>query len=124
MLRDKTIASSFGDKTTRIYAPSNDYKCIQEIKRYDNIITSICQLKDGTIITCSEDQSICIGDHKIINAHSQVINQVITLPNNRIASCSNDFTVKIWKRAPSYSDIPIKILEGHTDSVYSIIYIK
>ena len=50
------------------------------------------------------------------------INKVISLPNNRIASCSYyDKTIKIWKSNPPYSDTPIKVLEGHTKSVRSLL---
>ena len=49
---------------------------------------------------------------------------VIILPHNRIASCSWDKTIKIWKSNPPYSDTPIKVLEGHSNSVASLLYIK
>ena len=66
-----------------------------------------------------------IGDYTINNAHDDYcIYQVITLPNNRIASCSYDKTIKIWKSNPPYSDIPIKVLKGHSNNVNSLLYIK
>ena len=52
------------------------------------------------------------------------INKVITLPNNRIASCSVDKTIKIWKSNPPYSDTPIKVLRGHSNSATSLLYMK
>ena len=65
-----------------------------------------------------------IGDYTINSAHDRWIHKVITLPNNRIALCSNDKTIKIWKSNPPYSDTPIKVLEGHSDWVNSLLYIK
>ena len=65
-----------------------------------------------------------IGDYTIKNAHDSWIWKVITLPNNRIASCSADDTIKIWKSNPRYSDTPIKVLEGHSFFVTSLLYIK
>ena len=53
-----------------------------------------------------------IGDYIIKEAHESWIYQVITLPNNRIASCSADKIIKIWKSNPPYSDSPIKVLKG------------
>ena len=51
--------------------------------------------------------------------HRKTINKLISLPNNRFASCSSDRTITIW------NDIfPIKNLIGHSDQVLSIIYIK
>ena len=122
LLKDGRVASCTHDNTIRIYDPSNDYNCIQVIKRHNNRINSICQLDDGTIVSGSLDKSIMIGDYTINNAHKYYIYKVITLPNNRIASCSWDQTIKIWKSDPPYSDTPIRVL---TDSiVISILYIK
>ena len=64
-----------------------------------------------------------IGDYIIKNAHDKDIFKVIALPNNRIASCSSDRTIKIWKCIP-YSDTPIKVLKGHNNYEYPVLYIK
>ena len=123
-LKDGRIASCSDDNTIRIYNPSYDYHCDQVIRRHSEGIRSICELEDGTIVSCSYDKSIIIGDYTIKNAHNDRINKVITLPNNRIASCSKDKTIKIWKSNKPYSDTPIKVLEGHAESVTSLLYIK
>ena len=65
-----------------------------------------------------------IGDYTINNSHDGWINKIIGLPNNRIASCSWDKTIKIWKSNPPYSDTPIKVLEGHSSYVNSHLYIN
>ena len=119
-LRDGRVASCSHDNTIRIYVPSNDYHCVQVIERHNYGIRSICQLEDGTIVSCSNDRTIMIGDYIIKEAHDSWITKVITLPNNRIASCSKDKTIKIWKSNPRYSDIPIKVLKGHSNNVNSI----
>ena len=124
LLKDKRIASCSEDKTIRIYEPSNDYHCVQVIERHTKGITSICEVDDGTIVSCSWDHSIMLGDYTINNAHDDWIYKVITLPNNRIASSSEDKTIKIWKSNIPYSDTPIKVLEGHDTGVISIVYIK
>ena len=126
-LKDKRIASCSSYNTIRIYDPSNDYHCDQELKRHKFTITSVCQLEDGTLVSCAYDKSIVIGDYTIKNAHNDYIHKVITLPNNRIASCSNDKKIKIWKSNPPYSDTPIKVLKGHdrcVGCVKSLLYIK
>ena len=109
-LRDGRVASCSYDKTIRIYDPSNDYHCDQVIKRHSENITSICQLDDGTIVSCSYDKSIIIGDYTIKSAHDYLIHKVITLPNNRIASCSDNKTIKIWKSHPPYRNVLSKVL--------------
>ena len=123
-LKDGRVASCSTDKTIRIYNPSNDYNCDQVLQRHNNGIPSICELEDGSIVSCSDDKSIMIGDYTINNAHNDIINKVITLPNNRIASCSWDKTIKIWKSNKPYDDTPIKVLEGHSEEVNSLLYIK
>ena len=123
-LKDGRVASCSTDKTIRIYNPSNDYHCDQVLQRHSKGIRSICELIDGTIVSCSRDKSIMIGDYTINNAHNDTIRKIITLPNNRIASCSLDKTIKIWKSNKPYSDTPIKVLEGHSNKVLSLLYIK
>ena len=123
-LKGKRIASCSNDNTIRIFNPSNDYKCDQVIRRHSEGINSICELDDGTIVSCSSDNSIMIGDYTIKNAHDDCIKKVIALPNNRIASCSYDATIKIWNCNPPYSNTPIKVLEGHRGWVYSLLYIR
>ena len=124
LLIDKKIAScQEKDNTIRIYDPINNFNCAQVIKR-SHFITSICQLEDGTISSSSIDNSITIGNYTIPHAHQDFIYAIITLPNNRIASCSSDESIKIWKSNPPYSDTPIKELKGHEYSVFSLLYIK
>ena len=69
----------------------------------------LCQLDDGTIVS-SSNKSIMIDDYIIEKAHDNILYKVITLPNNRIALCSYEETIKIWKSNPPYSDIYIKVI--------------
>ena len=130
-LKDGRFASFGKDKTVRVFNPSN-YNCEQVKERHidkENLfvsdrIHSLCQLDDGTIVASTHDYAIMIGDYSIEKAHSNHISKILTLPNNRIASCSDDRTIKVWNSAPPYSATPMKVLEGHGSSVTSILYIK
>ena len=122
LLRDHTIASCSYDKTIMIYNPNSNYKVEQVIQ--SNYINSMCQLEDGTIASCSKLGAVYIGEFAIENAHEQEVTKIISLPNNRIASCSFDKTIKIWNCTKPYSDTPIVVLEKQTEYVYSMIYIK
>ena len=123
-LNDKKIASCSEDNTIRFYDPFNDFHCDQIMNRHNSGICSICQLDDGTMVSCSRDKTIIIGDYVIHKAHEKIIIKIITLPNDRIASCSWDNTIKIWKSNPPYSNTPIKILKGHHNPVNSLVFIK
>ena len=123
LLDANRIASCSCDKTIRIYNQSNDYHCDEIIERHTDEVTSICKLDDGTLVSSSEDHSIKIGEFTISNTHQNSIWKVVSLPENRIASCSSDTTIKIWNSAPPYSDTPIKVLRGNKYSVNSILYI-
>ena len=76
---------------------------------FSSTIYSICQLEDGTIVSCSKDKSMWIGDCQISNAHSDKINKVVSLSNNS---------------EPPFDYIPLTILNEHTQGVLSILYIK
>lgn len=61
------------------------------------------------------------------NAHNDFILNLLYLPNNQIASCSYDKTIKIWNMKEPYEeffDKNIKILKGHTDKVRSLLLVK
>ena len=124
LLKDKRVASSSWDKTIRIYDPTNNYNCAQSFERHNNGVRSICLLDDGNIVSCSFEQSIVIGNYRIKYAHDKPIFKIITLPNNRVATCSMDLTIKIWKSNPPYNDKPIKVLYGHNKCVHTLLYIK
>ena len=119
LLKDKRVASCSADRTIRIYDPSNNYHCYQVLERHNSHIFSICELEDGTIVSSSFDNTIMIDEYKIKDAYDGILNKLITLPNNRIASCSEDKKIKLWKSNP-----PFKVLEGHNASVTSLLYIK
>ena len=72
-LKDGRIASCSGDKTIRIFDPSNNYQCDKVLKRHCNLILSFCVLDDDIIVSCSWDLSIIIGDYTIQYAHSKYI---------------------------------------------------
>ena len=128
LLNDNRIASCSNDKTIRIFNPSNNYICEKVIKNNKEWIRTICQLDNGTIVSSSGDQSIIIDHFLIETAHNKFLydylSKIISLPNNRFASCSGDTTIKIWKGSPPYSATPIHTLSGHSGWVRSLLYIR
>ncbi len=53
----------------------------------------------------------------ILDAHKGIVSCLCVLPNNKLASCSWDKTIKIWDLI-NYNEI--KTLTGHSGIVYSI----
>lgn len=133
LLNDGRLASSSNDKTINIIDINNDYFLDLTIDKFENEVPSICQLEDNEIVSFSEDLSIKIwiinkNDFQLVftieNAHKDSANKVISLTNKRFASCSFDNDIKIWKGSTPYSDIPIAVLNGHTNVVRCIYQLK
>ena len=74
------------------------------------------------LLISSITQSSYQCDYTINNAHNDWIFKVISLTNNRIASCSRDTTIKIWNSNYPYN--LISTIKGHTSYVDSIIKLK
>lgn len=130
LLKDKRLAASF-DEIIKIYNPSNNYQCELTFKAHDKPINYLCILKNGKIISCSNDKSIKIWsiyrssyvcDYTIENAHKTWISKIITLSQERIASCSDDCTIKIWQSNYPYN--LITFMKGHTNWINSIIQLS
>jgi WD40 repeat protein len=54
---------------------------------------------------------------KIINAHSDYIRSLVKLSKNKIISCSDDKTIKVWDID---SGISLNTLEGHVNFIYCL----
>ena len=130
LLSDGRLASCSYDKTIKIYDIKNNYHCDITLEGHTHSVNYISQLDNNKLISCSDDRSIKIWsitqssyqcDYTINNAHNGVIFKVISLTNNRIASCSYK-TIKIWNSNHPYN--LINTLNGHTYYVRSIIQLK
>ena len=91
---------------------NNPYKNIvlkTEFIRNEDCIIFLLKLKDGNLITCSQDKEINIYDKNTFNlllswtGHLNSINSICELSNSRLASCSDDKRISIWQY-----DIPLK----------------
>ena len=97
LLSDGRLASCSYDKTIKIYDINNNYHCDITLEGHTHGVIYISQLDNNKLISCSGDKTIKIWsitqssyqcDYTINNAHNDVIHKVISLTNNRIASCS------------------------------------
>ena len=131
LLRDGRLVSCSSDNTIKIYDMNNNYHCDITIEGHKDSLFYISQLDNNKLISCSTDKSLKIWsinkysfhcDYTIKDAHCDWINKIIPLSNNRMASCSSDKMIKIWNSNFPYN--LIKTLEGHNDTINSIIQIK
>ena len=77
------------------------------LKEHVSNVNCIEQLSDGTLVSCSDDQSIILyklidnSSYKVIQTlynHNDNVLKVRELKNKNLASCSHDYTIKIWKK--------------------------
>ena len=96
---------------------------IDEMSDEDDLSSS--EFNDNLNLLLNYNDLLTLGPTKIIEKSiGDKIQKIITLPNNRIASCSRDNKIKIWKATPPYNSTPIKVLEGHINCIMSILYVK
>ncbi|CAI5731234.1 unnamed protein product [Hyaloperonospora brassicae] len=96
------LSASF-DKTVVLWDATTETKR-QQLKLHDDPILDASWKDDSTFATCSSDMNICVarvGGTKadmVLRGHKDAINSVKWDPSGRfLASCSDDYTVKIWE---------------------------
>ena len=89
-------------------------------------LSSVCSIafaqKSVVIIDYFTNYNLCSFDPvESINPHTDYINSVVLLKDGRIASCSDDSTIKIFNPLKNYKcEITLK---GHNEGVNSICII-
>ena len=122
LLRNKKIAYCCYNGTISIINPKENY--IRELMfgRHSGSIYSICELANGDLVTCADNQTIKIEETTIRS--NEIFSKAIALPKNRIATCSNRY-ITIWFLDNWENDEPQKkILNGHKNWVRSLLYMK
>jgi hypothetical protein len=95
---DKLVACC-SDHRIRIF---DNNKCVNVLEGHSGYVKSICQLRDGRLVSGAWDKSIRIwgsGDYgcrQVINGHDDYVNVVIQLRNGNLASGSDDNAINIW----------------------------
>ena len=130
VLDDGKIMSCSSDRTVKIFDPKDNYRNVFVRPAAKQRIDYVCQISDN-LFACGKYKSIDIWFiensrnipiHSIVKAHTKCIRKVIVVTNNRIASCAEDSTIKIWNSVHPYNHI--KTFLGHTNWVNSIIQLK
>ena len=105
-------------------------KCIKTINNPNKAVNILIQLKDGRLLSGSEDGSLNIHNkdsYEIvfsIKEHNQEIYSCIQLNDERIVTCSKDNTLKIIKLIEDNKYIVESTLESHKNAVLNAIQIN
>lgn len=82
--------------------PYEKIKLIKEFTKNEDCIVFLLRLKNGNLVTCSQDKEINIYKKKTFTlllswtGHLNSINCICELNNSRLASCSDDKRISIW----------------------------
>ena len=78
---------------------------ITKLEYNDNAVNTFVTTNSNLIISVSSDKSITIFDYfltiiqKIENAHNGVIFDIVLKDDNNFATCSEDKSIKTWKKS-------------------------
>ena len=110
---------------------SNNIKTVfKSLHNHTDTINYLDQLKDGRLVSCSDDYSLNIykkNSYEVelsIKEHSKRVNSFTQLNDGRIISCSGDETMKIIKLIKDDIYEIHQTLIGHTNDVFKIIEIR
>lgn len=129
ILKDGRIASCSGDKTIQIYN-KNMNSIDLTLKGHEKGVRYLSQLDNGLLLSASIDCKIKVWDIErtseqciaTLNGHEHWLRKVIPISKNRIASCGQDGTFRIWEASAPYSCIQT-VNVGKNDCI-SILELK
>ena len=114
LLNDKRICSSTNNSNIEIYNKST-FNTEIKIEAHKNNINHIFQSKNNNIISSSIDKTIVITKifpdnsykiQQILSNHSSYVFKCIELNNEKLVSCSDDFSLIFWEKSNNfYSNI-------------------
>jgi WD40 repeat protein len=123
-LRTGKIASGSGDKTIRLWDPTQNYTCIKTLTGHGGTILKLQELQNGELASCSKDATVRIWDPmqdftciRILEGHTDAIWTITQLQGDMFATGSHDKTIRIWTKDFKC----LKVLQGHEGYVNSVV---
>ena len=108
-----------------------ELKIIKKIKSHSYSIKNVSIFPSGNLVSVSSDQFIIIYNdqfdiiQKIEHAHDSIIWDVQIKDEDNFATCSNDNSIKFWKKDKKENKFILKeIFENAHNIVYKILYTK
>ena len=143
LINPRRLVSCSGDTYLKVW----DLKikqCIITLSGHTEFVRSVIQLENGRLYSCGGDKTINVWDlnkgtdldkscdmHRpciirdttikclfTLVGHTQYVTAVIQLADNRVCSCSADYTIMVWEKN---SQKCVMTLIGHTSHVLSLI---
>ncbi len=111
------LASASADNTVRVWDASSGV-CLCVLEGHMDWVNSVTALGDGRLESATADDTVRLwvapSGFCLETVPSCWLSCVTAL---RLASASNDKTVRVWDAS---SGVCLRVLEGHTDTVYSV----
>ena len=105
------LATASSDRAIKIWNFNDFQNSVQTLEGHSSNVNTLCYFSnleclisgssDGTIIAWQRGN--LLNSHRfelkyrLDNAHLRSVNDLIKLENNQLASCSDDFSIKIWQ---------------------------
>jgi len=125
---DGTLLANLSGHTNGVYSVSFSPDCQTLVSSSADNTMKLWQLDSNSVsgnakTTCNDNTmhrgQIGSGVLRILNSHSDRVNQVSFSPDGKIiATASHDKTVKLWKQDGTL----IQTLTGHNDQVFSVTF--
>ena len=129
LLKDERIVSCSSDESICLFSNNLEFKF--SLRGHTSAVCAIAQIENGLIVSGSVDGTIKIWsvdkenykcEHTNMNAHFDMIKDIIVLTNNRYLTYSYDQSIKLWKGENPYS--MIRTIKGITSAIQCICYIS
>ena len=120
------LASGSWDRWIKIW-DTNTWTCVQTLEGHTHWVSSVAWNSQGTfLVSGSKDKTIRIWDSKswkcvqTLEGHTNYVSSVAWNSQGRLASESEDTTIKIWDSKDSKTWKCVHTLERHTHRVRSL----
>ena len=117
------MVSGSDDNTIKIWN-SQDGSLKHTLIKHSGVITSLIVLHNGNLVSASDDLTIIIWNHtiveRILTGHNDYVLRLTLLPNTDFASASWDGEIKLWT---SNGDLK-KTFKAHDSYIYSLITLQ
>jgi WD40 repeat protein len=125
-MRQRSIVACGGNARTIQIWDAISGILLRTLKGHDGCVNSIARLKDGGIVSGSDDLTVKIWNLagicvSTLKGHTAIVRSVIQLSTGHIASASHDTTIRLWE---PLREKCIKVLLGHPDQVLSIVEVN